>query len=246
MSSTKPVRLDRLLANLGYGGRKDIAALARQGRITLNGAPLRKADQKLVPDAALSDGLCIDGALVDPLPGFAAMLHKPLGYTCSRKDPGKLVFELFPDRWLRRDPAFSPVGRLDKETSGLLIFTDDGQLNHRISHPRTHTPKTYLAVLDRPLRADAADIFASGTLMLDGEDKPLLAAELTVLDDVTARLTIHEGRYHQVRRMFAAIGNHVVALHRETVGGLHLPADLAPGSWKILSTEDLDAIFQFR
>lgn len=241
--TAKPVRLDRLLANLGYGGRKDIAALARHGRIRLDGEALRDSSAKVAPDAELADALTIDGEPVDPLPGFAVMLNKPVGVTCSRKDPGRLVFEFFPERWLRRDPAFSPVGRLDKDTSGLLIFTDDGQLNHRITHPRTHTPKTYLAQLDRPLCADAAAIFASGELMLEGEDKPLLPAELTVLNETNVRLVIHEGRYHQVRRMFAAIGDHVTALHREAIGGLALPPDLAPGAWRMLGPGELNALF---
>ena len=240
----KAVRLDKLLANMGYGARKEIASLAKSGQITLNGKPLSSSNEKLMIGPELQSGLMINGNPIDPLPGFAIMLHKPVGVTCSRKDPGRLVFELLPNRWLRRDPAFSPVGRLDKDTSGLLIFTDDGQLNHRITHPRTQTPKTYLVKLDRPLRDDAIAVFASGGLMLEAEDKPLLPAELDVLDDQTARLVIHEGRYHQVRRMFAAIGNHVVALHREAIGSLTLPKDLSPGNWRILSDEDVKALFE--
>ena len=238
----KPMRMDRLLANLGYGARKQIAALDRQGRITRNGTPLLDVREKLIPDADLQSSLCIDDEPVDPLPGFAVMLHKPTGFTCSRKDPGRLVFEFFPERWLRRDPALSPVGRLDKDTSGLLIFTNDGQLNHRITHPRSHVSKTYLVTLDRPVTPDAITRFASGTLKLEDDDTPLLPAELEILSDHQTRLVIHEGRYHQVRRMFAAIGNHVTALHREAIGGLSVPADLPEGNWRIMTPTDLDQL----
>ncbi|HQY50431.1 MAG TPA: pseudouridine synthase, partial [Thermomonas sp.] len=121
-------------------------------------------------------------------------------------------------------------GRLDRDTSGLLLLTDDGQLLHRIISPKSKLPKVYLATLAQDLRGDEVALFASGTLMLEGEKTPLLPAELAVLDARTARLTLHEGRYHQVRRMFAAAGNHVAALHRERIGGLVL-ADLPEGQW---------------
>ena len=119
--------------------------------------------------------MTVDGEPLDPPPGLALMLHKPLGVTCSHKEAGPLVYDLLPERWRRRDPAISTVGRLDKETSGLLLLTDDGALLHRIISPRSHVAKRYVATLDRPLRGDEAEIFASGTLMLEGEDKPLAA-----------------------------------------------------------------------
>ncbi len=135
------------------------------------------------------------------------------------------------------------MGRLDKDTSGLLLLTDDGALLHKIISPRLSTPKTYRAALDRSLRGDEAQIFAAGTLMLEGEDKPLLPAQLEILDQRAALLTLHEGRYHQVRRMFAALGNHVTALHRVSIGALTLPDDLAPGEFVALDAERIGRIF---
>ena len=163
--------------------------------------------------------------------------------TCSHKEQGPLVHDLLPRRWRGRDPAISTVGRLDKQTSGLLLMTDDGDLLHRVISPRRHIRKTYRAVLARPMTGKEAAIFASGSLMLEGETKPLAPAELTVISDREARLSVTEGRYHQVRRMFAATGNHVEALHRESLGGLVLPEDLAPGQWRLLDAAGIAAVF---
>jgi len=236
-------RLDKLLANLGYGSRKEIAALARAGAIRLGGEPLRSADQRVPLTADLQAALTVQGRPVDPLPGMALMLHKPLGVTCSHKEAGPLVYDLLPARWRRRDPALSTVGRLDKDTSGLLLLTDDGDLLHRIISPRSHLAKRYRATLARPLTGGEGAAFAAGTLMLEGEDKPLLPAVLEPLSPTEALLTITEGRYHQVRRMFAAVGNHVEALHRDRVGGLDLPADLEPGAFRLMTAADLGALF---
>jgi 16S rRNA pseudouridine516 synthase len=237
------VRLDRLLANMGYGSRKEIAALAAAGQVVLDGQAIRKADTKVLVARNLPARMTVRGAPLDPPPGLALMLHKPLGVTCSHKEVGALVYDLLPQRWKAREPAISTVGRLDKETSGLLLLTDDGELLHRIISPRSNVPKRYLVTLARPMDGAEAATFAAGTLMLEGEDKPLLPAELEVHSPTSAHLTIHEGRYHQVRRMFAAVGNHVEALHRDRVGGLDLPGDLAPGAWRMLGDAAIAAIF---
>jgi 16S rRNA pseudouridine516 synthase len=224
------MKLLRRIANLGYGTRKQVTALFREGRVTHANGEVLYADDELDVHARHED-VRIDGEPLDPPPGLLLMLHKPVGVTCSTKDQGRLVYDLLPPRFRLRDPLLSTVGRLDRDTSGLLLFTDDGALLHRIISPKAELPKVYEATLAHPLRGDEADIFASGTLMLESETKPLLPAELTVLDDGRARLVLHEGRYHQVRRMFAAVGNHVEALHRPQVGGLAL-GDLAPGQWR--------------
>ena len=237
------VRLDKLLANLGYGSRKEIAILARAGAVRLDGEPVKGADERLALTADLQARLTVQGRLVDPLPGMALMLNKSLGVTCSHKEAGPLVYDLLPARWRRRDPALSTVGRLDKDTSGLLLLTDDGALLHRIISPRSNLEKRYRATLARPLKGDEGQVFASGTLMLEGEDKPLLPAVLEPLAPAEAVLTITEGRYHQVRRMFAAVGNHVEALHRERVGGLALPEDLEPGAYRLMTANDLTVLF---
>ena len=239
----KALRLDRLLANLGYGSRREVEGLARAGRVVLDGAALTDAGRRLPLDPDLPARMTVAGRPLDPLPGLCLMLNKPLGVTCSHKEAGPLVYSLFPERWRRRDPALSTVGRLDKETSGLLLVTDDGGLLHRIIAPKARVSKRYRVGLARPLRGDEAAVLASGTLMLEGEDRPLLPVEMEAHDPTRCAVTLHEGRYHQVRRMFAALGNHVETLHRDRVGGLDLPADLEPGAYRLLGSEQLAAIF---
>jgi 16S rRNA pseudouridine516 synthase len=237
------VRLDRLLANMGYGSRKEVAALAAAGQVVLDGQAIRKADAKVLVARDLPARMTVRGAPLDPPPGLALMLHKPLGVTCSHKEVGALVYDLLPQRWKAREPAISTVGRLDKDTSGLLLLTDDGDLLHRIISPRANVAKRYRVTLARPMDGSEGAAFAAGTLMLEGEDRPLLPAELEVHSPTSAHLTIHEGRYHQVRRMFAAVGNHVEALHRDRVGALDLPDDLEPGRWRLMGDGDIAAVF---
>jgi 16S rRNA pseudouridine516 synthase len=235
------MKLLKRIANLGYGSRKQVAAMFRAGRITdADGAPLY-ADDELDVHARHED-VRIDGAPLDPPPGLLLMLHKPVGYTCSTKDQGRLIYDLLPPRFRLRDPVLSTVGRLDRETSGLLLMTDDGALLHRIISPKSELPKVYEATLARPLRGDEADTFASGTLLLESETKPLLPAELDIIEPQRARLTLREGRYHQVRRMFAAVGNHVETLHRAAVGGLDL-GELGSGRWCALDEADRERLF---
>ena len=243
MSRPRSVRLDRLLANLGYGSRREANALVRDGLVTLDGRALTDSAEhvSLTPD--LPARLRIDGAPLDPPPPLTLILHKPLGVVCSHKEAGRSVYELLPSRWRRRDPPLSTVGRLDADTTGLLLITDDGALLHRIISPRNHVPKAYVANLARPLDGHEAALFASGELVLEGETTPLAPAQLEPLGLSQARLIITEGRYHQVRRMFAAAGNHVEQLHRERIGGLLLPQDLQPGSFVISKAEDLAWLF---
>lgn len=231
------MKLVKLIANLGYGSRKDVQWMFREGRITDADGEVLYADDK-VEHAQIR----LDGEPLDPPPGMVLMMHKPLGVTCSRKDGGRVVYDLLPPRYRVRDPALSTVGRLDRDTSGLLLFTDDGALLHRIISPKSNVPKVYEATLANHLRGDEAATFASGTLLLESETTPLLPAELDVLTPRKARLTLHEGRYHQVRRMFAAVGNHVEALHRVSVGGLGL-GNLPAGEWRMLGEGEIGATF---
>ncbi|MBL8299020.1 MAG: pseudouridine synthase [Rhodanobacteraceae bacterium] len=231
------MKLLRLIANLGYGSRREVAGWFHDGRVTdVSGAVLDQ-DARVAPAQVR-----IDGEPLDPPPGLVVLLHKPVGYTCSTKDPGRLIYDLLPRRYRYRDPLLSPVGRLDRDTSGLLLLTDDGALLHRIISPKSNIAKCYEAVLAQDLRGDEGAIFASGTLLLDGEKTPLLPAELEVISPRSARLTLHEGRYHQVRRMFAATGNHVTALHRSAVGALALDG-LAAGEWRALAPADIVRVF---
>lgn len=231
------MKLLKLIANLGYGSRKEVTAMFRDGRIV-------DADGKRlsVDDVADPRNVRIDGAPLDPAPGLVLMLHKPVGHTCSTRDSGALVYDLLPPRFRLRSPTLASVGRLDRDTTGLLLMTDDGALLHRIVAPKAHIAKVYEATLARDLRGDEAEIFAAGTLMLESERTPLAPARLEVLEPRRARLTIVEGRYHQVRRMFAAVGNHVEALHRSRIGGLTL-GELEPGKWRPLDAAEVKLVF---
>ena len=235
------MKLLKLIANLGYGSRKQVTAMFREGRIASDDGEVLYADDELGVHAT-HDTVRVDGEPLDPPQGLLLMLHKPPGYVCATKDKGRLVYDLLPPRYRLRDPVLSCVGRLDRDTSGLLLMTDDGALLHRIISPKSKLPKVYEASLAEPLRGDEAALFASGTLMLESEQKPLLPVELEVLSPQCARLTLHEGRYHQVRRMFAAIGNHVDALHRVSVGGMPL-GDLSAGEWCALDKEAAGRLF---
>ena len=240
---TPTSRVDKLLGSMGYGSRTEMARLGKAGGIVLDGVDLTDVSKRIGVTPDLPGRMEIDGEPLDPVPGLVMMLHKPLGMTCSRKEDGALVYDVLPPRWRRRDPAISTIGRLDKQTTGLLLLTDDGDLLHRVISPRRHVAKVYRATLARPLAGTEGDVFAAGGLVLEGEDKPLSPAVLEVLSPTEARLTVTEGRYHMVRRMFAAVGNHVEGLHRERVGGLALPHDLAPGAWRLLDPAQIDAIF---
>jgi 16S rRNA pseudouridine516 synthase len=237
------MRIDRLLANMGYGSRKEMQALAKAGRIVLDGAPVAHADARIAVTPDLAQRMTVQGRPLDPPPGLILMLHKPVGVTCSHKEAGALVYDLLPGRWRMREPAISTVGRLDKDTSGLLLMTDDGALLHRIISPKSHIAKRYRVTLDRPMAGDEAALFASGQMVLESDDKPLLPAALEVLSPTEALLTITEGRYHQVRRMFAAVGNHVTALHRDRMGGLDLPDGLEAGGYRLMTDGDVAALF---
>lgn len=231
------VRLDKLLSSLGYCSRKEVASLVKEKIIThVEHLPL-KPDTKV-----FYEEIRYDGEPLDPPQGMVILMHKPLGYICSHDEgEGRLVYDLLPERWRRRDPKISTIGRLDKETSGLLLLTDDGALLHRLTSPKHKVPKIYEATLDRPLRGDETEIFASGTLMLNGEKTPCLPAELTVLDETHVTLKIMEGRYHQVRRMFAAVGNHVITLHRYSFGNFSF-GSLGEGEYRLLSVQEIDTL----
>jgi 16S rRNA pseudouridine516 synthase len=232
------MKLVRSIANLGYGSRKEVTAMFRNERITDSAGRVLQPD-----DITMIEEVRVDGEPLDPPAPLTLMLHKPVGYTCSTTDPGRIVYDLLPPRFRRRSPIVATVGRLDRDTSGLLLMTDDGKLLHKIVAPKTHLPKVYEVTLARDLNGTEAEIFASGTLQLESERTPLLPATLEVLGARNARITLTEGRYHQVRRMFAAVGNHVEQLHRSRVGGLTLE-DLEAGKWRKLGKAELDKVFE--
>ncbi len=231
------MKLVKTIANRGYGSRREVALMFREGRVTDADGEVLYAD-----DQVEADVVRVDGEPLDPPAGIVILLNKPLGYICSNKDVGRVVFDLLPLRYRSRNPLLSSVGRLDRDTSGLLLFTDDGGLLHRIISPKSQVTKSYEAELADDLRGDEGATFASGDLLLESEDSPLAPAFLDALSSRRARLTVTEGRYHQVRRMFAAVGNHVETLTRVAIGELEA-GDLPVGEWRQLLPEDIERIF---
>jgi len=232
---SKVERLDKLLSNLGYGARKDVRYWIREGWITVDGKPADSPSRKVLPDQVR-----LDGEELDYPYGLTLIYYKPAGTVCSRKEGGRLIYADFPERWIQRKPLLSSVGRLDKETSGLLIVTGDGQLNHYLTSPKQHVSKTYTVKLEHSLTGNEVELFGNGKLMLEGEEKPCLPAELSVIHSTEASLILHEGRYHQVHRMFAAVGNHVTELKRTHIGALSLQdTGLNYGDYKTVTAAEL-------
>ena len=232
------MKLVKLLANLGYGSRKEVQRMIRSGAVTDDDGTVL-GEGEVPPHHRIH----FRGEPLDPPFPLTIVLNKPDGYTCSSDDPGETVYDLLPERFAHRNPGLNPVGRLDKDTTGMLLLTDDGKLLHRIIHPKSSCLKVYHATLDRPLLGHEGELFESGTLVLNNESKPLLPAGFEAIGENEARITLHEGRYHQVRRMFAAAGNHVTALKRISIGGLALPEDIEEGEWRKLTTAELAAVF---
>ena len=222
-------RLDQLLANLGYCSRREARDWVKSGAITVRGA---EADD--VGMRVNAGDVRVDGEPLDHPDGLLLLLHKPLGLVCSHDGrEGPSVYSLLPERWRRRNPGVTSIGRLDKDTSGLLLLTDQAPLVHRLTSPKHKVPKVYRATVDRDLSTDLVALFASGTLLLEGEKIPCAPAKLQLVAPREAELTLTEGRFHQVRRMFAAGGATVLTLHRERFGPLEL-GDLAAGQWREL------------
>ena len=225
------LRADVLLSRFGYCSRREAAAWIRAGRIRLDQEPVTSPSAKLDPARVLVDG--------EPIPfvnGIFVALHKPLGYTCSHtpENGAPTIYELLPTQWSARSPAVQSIGRLDKETSGLLLLSDDGNLVHALTSPRRYIQKVYEYRTVSPVPPKAPALFASGSLTLNGEKNPCLPAALEpdATDPCHGFLRLHEGRYHQVRRMLAAVGAPVAELTRVAIGSLQLASlSLLPGQW---------------
>ncbi|MEY2342692.1 pseudouridine synthase [Acidithiobacillus sp. IBUN Pt1247-S3] len=225
-------RLDHLLSRLGYCSRSEVRKWLREDRIRVTGMATPRFGSKVNPG-----DVYIDGEALDPAEPLYLLYHKDLGNVCAHDDP-RSIYDDFPMRWRYRRPVLSSAGRLDRDTSGLLLLSDDGQWLHRWSHARNAIPRHYRVLLAEPLRADAEQILASGTLLLDGEQERCQPASMVRTSTHELRLTLREGRYHEVRRMMAALGNHVLALHREGFGPFVLE-NLAPGEWRYLHREEI-------
>jgi len=233
----KPERLDRLLSRLGYCSRKEVIPLVKQGIIEV-------ANQKRVNASCkvLASDVRFNGEALDHPEGLHIVFYKPVDCVCSHKESGHLIYEYFPEQWTHRKPVLSSIGRLDKDTSGVLILTDDGLLNHQISSPEKGVAKIYHAQLANPLSDADIALFAKG-ILLEGEEKPCLPAKLEIISERVAHITLYEGRYHQVRRMFVAVGNHVESLCRVSIGGLTLEG-LEAGDYQHIPRDALlDVVF---
>lgn len=229
-SAPGSVRLDKLLANLGYGSRADVKMMIHRGWVHVNEVAERRESTKVDPAS-----VTVHREPLDHPGSLLIAMHKPVGVSCSHDERERpLVYDLLPERWQLRNPRIESVGRLDRETSGLILLTDDHQLLHRLTSPKHHVEKRYVATLAVAPPPDFASTFASGELMLERETTPCLPAVAEMRSPLVVSLTLTEGRYHQVRRMFAAIGCHVEELHRTRVGDVELES-LGPGEFRLLA-----------
>lgn len=242
-NTSKKIRLERLLSNLGYGGRKEMAMAIKNEWVSIDGEIIKNPSFQVDLDLVAEGRVELDGEKIDPVQPFTIMLHKPVGYTCSHKDPADIIFDLLPERFAARKPTLSMVGRLDKYSSGQLLLTDDGDLLHRISHPKSHAAKHYNVTLRDDLTGTETDLFATGELYIGDDNKPLKPAQWTQTDAKSGVMILHEGRFQQIRRMFETIDNEVITLERFQTGGLSL-GDLPKGEWRTLNEDDLKKIFE--
>ena len=230
------MRLDKFLSQQLGVSRALVLRELRNKRVTVDGDIVKTGAMKISPEQVVA----FDGNVLDQITGPRYfMLNKPQGYVCSTDDPDHPTVLYF----LEEPVAYKlhAAGRLDIDTTGLVLMTDDGQWSHRITSPRHHCEKTYLVTLENPVDESTAEQFAKGVQLHNEKDltKP---AVLEVVTPTEVRLTISEGRYHQVKRMFAAVGNHVVGLHRERIGDIALDASLAPGEYRPLTAEEIASV----
>ena len=243
-SKPKAERVDRLLSRLGYCTRSEAKRWVSAGRVTVGAMAVTRADAKVSIGGGPDDAVKVDGEPLEHPHGLVAVMNKPAGRVCSH-DPreGPSVYDLLPDRWRRRSPGVEAVGRLDKDTTGLLLFTDDGNLLHRLTSPRKDVPKVYRLETDVDIPMKAAAVFAAGELTLNGENKPCLPATLRTSEKSarTATLELREGKFHQVKRMMLSQGCAVTRLHRESFGGLTL-SGLAEAEVRVLDPRELECL----
>lgn len=230
-------RIDKLLASTGRWSRKEVRELVRRGQVLAGGVPVARPEEKYDP---AHTAFQVQGEPVDCVPYVYVMLHKPAGVLTATEDRRqRTVLELLPDHLRRR--GLSPVGRLDKDTTGLLLLTDDGPLAHRLLSPRHHVDKVYLAQVEGHIDQTDVDAMAAGMVLEDGLQ--CLPAGLEPVGDGSACLvTLHEGKYHQVKRMLAARGKPVLALKRISMGPIRLDGGLEPGSWRYLTPQEREAL----
>jgi 16S rRNA pseudouridine516 synthase len=231
------MNLESVLFSQGFGSRRQCRAMIADGRVSIGSAPVTDPDADVDTNALVFE---VDGTAWPYHERAYILLNKPAGYECSRDPQHHLsVFNLLPAQFATRNVQC--VGRLDQDTTGLLLLSDDGQFVHAYTSPKRKVPKVYLATTRHPLDDTQLAALRDGVL-LHGEAKPIAAVAAHARSEHQLELTVLEGKYHQVKRMVAASGNRVEALHRERVGGLALPATLAEGAWQWLDAADLGAL----
>lgn len=234
------IRLDKLLADAGYGTRSEVKALLRKGRVTVDGDTVKRPEQKVDPGKA---SVCVDGSPVLWRKYTCYMFHKPAGcVTATRDAKEQTVMDFFR---IPKKEDFFPVGRLDRDTEGLLLVTNDGALAHELLSPAKHVDKTYFARVKGVLKKEHIQAFGDGLPI--GDEKNALPAVLKILSSAEiseAEVTVQEGRYHQVKRMFAAVGCEVVYLKRISMGGLALDPDLPKGAYRMLDDAEMERLRQ--
>ena len=229
-------RLDKIISATGKKSRREVREMVRQGRVLVDGKPAPAADMKVDPQTAV---ILLDGEPLGYEKFTYVMLHKPAGVLTATEDQRQeTVLDLLPPELRRR--ALSPVGRLDKDTEGLLLLTNDGQLAHRLLSPKSHVDKVYYARVDGALEPGDIAAFAAGMTLGDGLE--CLPAGLEILSPTEALVTLREGKFHQVKRMLAARGKPVLYLKRLSMGRLRLDPALAPGAWRMLTEEERSAL----
>jgi 16S rRNA pseudouridine516 synthase len=224
---SKLLRIDRILSNFGYCTRSQAREWVKRKRVSVNGVTADDFSAKVDPCDVL-----IDHVPIDHPAGIYVAFHKPARFICTHDaSEGQIVYDLLPPQWPLRDPKVSSIGRLDKDASGLLLLTDDTSLTRRLASPSRHVPKIYAVEVNKTIDASVAERFKAGTIMLKNEKEPCLPAELVLRSPTQCEVTLHEGRYHQIKRMFASCGYEVLKLHRISFGKLTL-GDLAEGTWR--------------
>lgn len=235
------MQLQQVLFSQGFGTRRVCAGLVEQGHVSVGGETCTDPYADVVPEGLQ---FRVQGQAWTYHAKAYVLLHKPAGYECSVKPSAwPSIYTLLPGPLRQRptpkgQPGVQAVGRLDQDTTGMLLLSDDGAFIHRLSSPKHHVPKVYVVTTRHPLEAAAVGKLLAG-VVLDDDPKPVRASACEMTAPTTLRLTLTEGKYHQVKRMIAAVGNRVEALHRASIGGLVLPPDLAPGNWCWLSGADL-------
>ncbi len=230
------LRLDRWLVTLGIGSRSEVQKLVKKGGVKVNNAPVKDPGMQVDENSA---ALTVNGAPVDGRLTRHVMLHKPAGLlTAARDKKQPTVMDLLPEVYSAI--GCMPVGRLDKDTTGLLFLTTDGELNHRLLSPGRHVDKTYLAEVDGTLDDSHVAAFVEGLHLSDFDAQP---ARLEIIAPNVGRVTVHEGKFHQIKRMFSAVGREVTKLHRETFGSLVLDPNLPEGEWRELTADELASLY---